>query len=174
MRANTFTVRPMLFDEEAERQLLGCLLVDADLRRHVRRLVRVDDFSLHHHRAVYEAVLRAGAAPFYAIAEGLRGQSMIDEMGGENFIRQLVMQVDNYAGGYAFARRLAKLGKQRRLLRLAEDLARAAVDGDVDGLNGWVSRRLMLAMRNALGLESAGEQLALPGVLSDGRPAQAG
>ena len=169
MRTNTFTTRPLLFDEEAERQLLGCLLIDVELRRYIRRLIRIDDFSLYHHRAVYEAVLRAGAAPFYTIADALQGQSLIDEMGGEDFIRRLATQVDNYAGGYALARRVAKLGKQRRVLRLAEDMARAAVDGNIDNLNGWVNRRLMLAIRNALSLESAGEQIALPGVLGEGQ-----
>lgn len=164
------TSRPVLFDEEAERQLLGCLLVDVELRRHIRRLIRIDDFSLYHHRAVYEAVLRAGAAPFYVIAEALQGQPLIDEMGGEDFVRRLATQVDNYAGGYALARRVAKLGKQRRVLRLAEDMARAAVDGNIDGLNGWVNRRLVTAMRNALNLENAGEQIALPGVLGEVKP----
>lgn len=163
--------RPILFDEEAERQLLGCLLVDVDLRRHIRRLIRMDDFSLYHHRAVYQALLHAGAAPFYEIADKLEGQPLVREMGGEDFIRRLVVQVDNYAEGYELARRVAKLGKQRRVLRLAEDMARAAVDGNIEGLNGWVNRRLVLAVRNALSLESAGEQMALPGVLSEPKPA---
>lgn len=167
---NDITSRPLLFDEEAERQLLGCLLVDVGLRRHIRRLIRIDDFSLYHHRAVVEAVLRAGAAPFYAIAEALQGQPLIDEMGGEDFIRRLAVQVDDYTAGYALARRVAKLGKQRRVLRLAEDMARAAVDGNVENLSGWVNRRLVLAMRNALSLENAGEQIALPGVLGEGKP----
>jgi replicative DNA helicase len=163
----------MLFDEEAERQLLGCLLVDVDLRRHIRRLIRIDDFSLYHHRAVYEAVLRAGELPFYEIAGALEGQPLVREMGGEEFIRRLAVQVDNYAGGYELARRVAKLGKQRRVLRLAEDMARAAVDGNIDELNGWVNRRLVTAMRNAMSLENAGEQIALPGVLGEKKPALA-
>lgn len=172
MRTYTTFSRPLLFDEEAERQLLGCLLVDVELRRHIRRLIRIDDLSLYHHRAVYEAILRAGAAPFYAIADALHDQPLIAEMGGEDFIRLLVMQVDNYAGGYALARRVAKLGKQRRVLRLAEDMARAAVDGNIEGLNGWVNRRLVTAIRNALSLENAGEQIALPGVLGEGKPVE--
>jgi replicative DNA helicase len=163
--------RPILFDEEAERQLLGCLLVDVDLRRHIRRLIRLDDFSLYHHRAVYQAVLHAGDAPFYAIADLLQTQPLVREMGGEGFIRRLAVQVDNYADGFALARRVAKLGKQRRVLRLAEDMARAAVDGNIDGLNGWVNRRLMMAIRNALSLENAGEQIALPGVMTEPKPA---
>ena len=65
---------------------------------------------------------------------------------------------------------MAKLGKQRRVLRLAEEMARAAVDGNIDGLNGWVNRRLVTAMRNALNLENAGEQIALPGVLGEVKP----
>ncbi len=162
---------PMLFDEEAERQLLGCLLVDVDLRRHIRLLIRIDDFRLFHHRAVYQAVLHAGDAPFYDIAGKLEGQPLVREMGGEDFIRRLAVQVDNYASGYALARRVARLGKQRRVLRLAEDIARAAVDGNIEGLNGWVNRRLIMAIRNALSQEGAGEQLPLPGVLGEQKPA---
>jgi replicative DNA helicase len=161
----------MLFDEEAERQLLGCLLVDVDLRRRIGRLIRVDDFSLYHHRAVYQAVLKAGVAPFYEIADALESQPLVREMGGEDFIRRLAVQVDNYADGFELARRVAKLGKQRRVLRLAEDMARAAVDGNIEGLNGWVNRRLVMAVRNALSLENAGEQMALPGVMTEPKPA---
>jgi hypothetical protein len=92
-------------------------------------------------------------------------------MGGEDFIRRLAVQVDNYADGFELARRVAKLGKQRRVLRLAEDMARAAVDGNIEGLNGWVNRRLVMAVRNALSLENAGEQMALPGVMTEPKPA---
>ena len=99
MSANS-SAHMRLCDEPAERELLGCLLVDVDLRQTARRILRPDDFYLYHHRLICQAIYMSGTAEFYRIAQALAEHSLLIDMGGEDYIRSLAVQVENYAGAF--------------------------------------------------------------------------
>ncbi len=156
-----------LCDEDIERELLGCLLVDIELCCAVKHLVRVDDFCLYHHRILSQEIVHSGAIPFYSISEKLVSQPLICEVGGERFIRELAVFVENYAEGLTYAHRVARLGRQRRILRVAESMAKAAIRGDLKGLSTQINRKLKFALFTPANLKGVGDQMPLPGLLSD-------
>ena len=159
-----------LCDEPTERELLGCLLVDVDLRRTARRILRPDDFYLYHHRLICQAIFSSSAAEFYRIGEVLAGHSLLTEVGGGDYIRDLAVQVENYALGLVHAQHIAQLGRQRRILHLAEDMARAAVEGEIDDISRQINKKLRSALRSAVSLEHAGRQMQLPGLTPPALP----
>jgi replicative DNA helicase len=137
---------PRLFDEVAEREVLGCLLADVDLRDTVQTFLREDDFYVLHHRPIYGAVIRVGSAPFYDVAAALATNTLVREAGGEDYVRGLAVGVDDLAQGLQLALHVARLGQQRRVLRVAEDIARAALGGRLNSLPTWARRRLSEAL----------------------------
>jgi replicative DNA helicase len=142
MRQVSSPAAPYLFDEVAERELLGCLLADGDLRDTVQTFLREDDFYVLHHRPIYGAIIRLGQAPFYEIAAALASHSLVREAGGEDYIRALAVGADDLTQGMQLAMHVARLGQQRRVLRVAEDIARAAIGGRLNSLPAWARRRL--------------------------------
>lgn len=165
MRASGYA-RLRLCDDATERELLGCLLVDVDLRRVARRMLRPDDFNLYHHRLIYHAILTAGPAEFYRIGAALADHPLVEQVGGADYIRDLAVNVENYAAGTALMHDIVQLGRQRRVLQLAEDMARAAVSGHLDGISNWMNRKLKFALRNTVYLNGAGRQMQLPGLVA--------
>ncbi len=156
-----------LCDEDTERDLLGCLLVDIELRATVAKVVRIDDFSLLHHRLLYATIIGAGDAPFFDICHKLEDQPIFQEVGGEQYILDLMAFVENFAEGLHFAQRVAQLGQQRRVLRLAESVAKAAIAGKLKGLSKAIARGLRYALLSPTGLRSVGQQMPLPGLLPE-------
>jgi hypothetical protein len=165
MRLSHFA-QPYLCDEETERELLGCLLVDIDLRRNVKPFLRVDDFYLHEHRVVYHAILCSGEDEFFKLGALFDSHPLIQEVGGEDYIRHLAAMVENYADGFMHAQKIATLGKQRRLLTVAQDLARAAFNGQLHGLHPWINGKIKSALRGAIDFDNSGRQIEMPGMLA--------
>jgi hypothetical protein len=161
MRVSRFA-QPYLCDEDLERELLGCLLVDVDLRQNVKPFLRTDDFYLHEHRVVYHTLLCSDEDEFYKIGALLNTHPLVQEVGGETYIRYLAVNVENYTDGFTYAQEIATLGKQRRLLTIAQDLARAAFNGNLDRLHPWINGRIKSAMRGAIDFGNSGRQIELP------------
>ena len=117
---------------DAEKALLGCLLIDNDAFAEVSPLVEVQDFYAGAHRSIYAEMAkilgRKGPMDMMILADGLRKAGTLDNAGGEAYLVGLMAEVSNTM----FAGELANIVKdasiRRGMLMAARDMAMAAYD----------------------------------------------
>src|SRR5690606_21953710 len=124
MPASTLTT-PAPQNIEAERALLGALLMDADTLIDVRPILKASAFHDPVHRAIYDAIISLyddrKPVDFVTVADTLRGNDSVAKSGGSAFLASLVADVPtaSHAMGYAeivraksLRRQLATLGQK--------------------------------------------------------------
>lgn len=126
------TTPPAPHSIEAERTLLGALLLDADTLIDVRALLAPEDFHDPVHRAVYAAIVSLyddrKPVDFVTVADALRANEFVAKSGGSAFLASLAADVPtaSHAVGYADIVR----GKSvcRQLAALGQKLIAAAIE----------------------------------------------
>src|SRR5215472_5204780 len=119
---------------EAERAVLGALLLEPDAWRRVQARLSADDFYKEGHRTIFAAMVRLVAAGYgvdlVTLSEALRQGGHLDEVGGPAYLSglleeaALLARLDDYAGIVLEKARL------RDLIRLGtETIARAFENG---------------------------------------------
>lgn len=124
---------------EAERSLLGALVMDADVLIDVRPVLKPEDFYDPVHRAIYSAIvgLYDDRKPidFITLSDNLRNNQDVERIGGSTFLATLANEVPtaSHAAGYAeivreksLRRQLAALGI--RLATIAAEDKQAAAE----------------------------------------------
>lgn len=115
-----------LGDLEAERAVLGAILLDNECLEAVCRHLRAEDFSAHSHRRVYEAILAlsdAGAGMDIVTVTDQMGRSgTLEESGGAAAVAELTNVVPSAANVEFYARRVKGLAQRRSLYRLGQRL----------------------------------------------------
>lgn len=105
---------------EAERAVLGSLLMDRDAILVVEPVVTPQDFMLEKHRFVYEAVLRCSSRrippDLQTVGEALRAKDRLVEVGDLSFLVELSSSVPTSYHAEYYARIVAHLGYCRRLI----------------------------------------------------------
>lgn len=129
---------PELFSLEAERALLGCILIDPDALHEVADRVMPDDFHQASHRAVYRAMrsLDAGdvALDIVTLAEALRRADAPEPAGGwEAYLISLLNAVPTSLNIAGYARIVGDHARRRSLIRAAGHMAKLAYDMDLPG-----------------------------------------
>lgn len=97
----------------AERALLGALLVDPDAAGHVRGIVSPDDFDDPRCRLVYEAILSAEAVDFCLVSCELERRGALDEV-GTAFLTALCLHTPTSLHALSYARAVADAAAIRR------------------------------------------------------------
>lgn len=149
---------PELFSLEAERALLGCILIDPDALHEVADRVEAGYFHAASHRAVYRAMraLDAGdvALDLVALAEALaRGDAPEPENGWHSFLIGLLNVVPTSMNVAGYARIVSDHAQRRGLIRAAEQLSKLAYDLELPG-----ERALGQAAEAVLSLQSGHER----------------
>jgi len=114
-----------IFNEEAERAVLGALLLDADAVADVRHFLDVDSFYKEAHRHIYAACLAVVDAgedlDVVTLYEGLRQAGKLDAVGGLAALSALSDSVATAANAASYARIVARHALYRQALaRVAE------------------------------------------------------
>ncbi|WKZ38388.1 MAG: DnaB-like helicase N-terminal domain-containing protein [Anaerolineales bacterium] len=109
---------------EAERSLLGSLIIDPDQIWNVR--LEATDFYIHRHRWIYEVILR-GAKEYNEIIDALEKAGRLREIGGAAYVTRLIACCEDSQDAYRYAQQVREGALKERLLREAERLARIAV-----------------------------------------------
>ncbi|HLQ05794.1 MAG TPA: DnaB-like helicase N-terminal domain-containing protein, partial [Verrucomicrobiae bacterium] len=89
--------RQVPFDEAAEQQVLGSLLIDRDAIFKVADLLRVDDFYVPRHQRIYDAAQalleRRERIDPLTIQMELARNEQLDRVGGAPYLRELAERV---------------------------------------------------------------------------------
>ncbi|MGH7162439.1 MAG: DnaB-like helicase N-terminal domain-containing protein, partial [Planctomycetota bacterium] len=123
--------------EDAEKSLLGAILLDGDVLCAVALLVSPDDFYATVHKQVYEACLslyeRGSRVDHVLIKEELRRLGTLDAVGGEEYLATLAALVPSSAGAQDYARVVSEKAVARNLIHVCTNLQAAAYEGSVPG-----------------------------------------
>jgi replicative DNA helicase len=120
--------------EEAERATLGALLIDNRAWDNISDKVSVEDFYRHEHRLIYTAIsqLAERQQPFdvLTIAEHVRTQNLLEQVGGETYLFELAQNIPSAANVVAYAGIVRERSILRQLIETGTDIASSAFNSD--------------------------------------------
>jgi replicative DNA helicase len=105
---------------DAEQAVLGSLMVDRELVPVVGEIVRREDFYAPHHGTMYEVISalyeRGEPVDKISVAEELRRRRLLDDVGGLDFLTQLLNAVPTTASAEYYAKVVAEKAILRALI----------------------------------------------------------
>lgn len=123
---------------EAERAVLGSLMIDPDAIVKVASFLRAEDFFRERHAWLYEAMLalneRREPLDFVTIVDELERRAQLEEIGGPAFLTDLISNTPTALYIDHYARIVERAAVLRRLIGAAGKIAELAYDesNDVD------------------------------------------
>ena len=121
---------------DAERSVLGSLLLDAQVIGDVTQILRADDFYIPAHQRIYEALNivcdKKWHADVISIEEELRRQGHLDESGGRDTLIDLAGSVLSAAGIAYHAEIVREKAILRRLLETCVEVQQMAYDSRLE------------------------------------------
>lgn len=121
---------------EAEKVVLGALLLEKDAYSEVSDFLTADSFYLPQHKLIYQAIidLTISQQPvdFITVTEKLREKKQLEDAGGEYYITLLSNQVTSTAHLETHARIMHDKAVQRELIRFSNEVLKNAYDDSVD------------------------------------------
>jgi len=117
---------------EAERAVIGSMLLHNGCIGAVRRIVRARDYHDPDHATIHNAVLTVadggGVADAVTVADALSAAGELARVGGAGVLVDLLAAVPSAANAEQYAAIVADVGRRRRTLRAAERLVEASYD----------------------------------------------
>lgn len=115
---------------EAERAVLGALLIDADQFPVVNALLRPNNFFRERHAWLYEAICNLYNAgqplEFVMVVDELRRMGKLEEMGGAAYVTDLISLTATAMYAEHYAEIVLRTSRLRKLIATAGDIAEAA------------------------------------------------
>jgi replicative DNA helicase len=125
---------------EAERCVLGAIILDNALVNQAIEILGKDDFYLGSHKLVFENMLslteRSKAIDFITLTEELRNAGHLDTVGGASFISSLIDGVPRLANLEFYARIVQEKSTLRNLIKKSNEIINSCYNQqeDVDAL----------------------------------------
>jgi len=131
-RATDKAVRKQPQNLEAERALLGALMIEGERVSEVAEVLAEDDFFDLRHQKIFAALLKLSEASapidFVTVGEELRSSGDFGEVGGVEYLVELSSAVSTSANAMYHAKLLADNGTLRRLIKEATAMISAAYE----------------------------------------------
>jgi replicative DNA helicase len=113
-------------DPEAERAVLGAVLLDPGAMLHIIEKLRVDEFYLESHRIAYQACLdlheKGDAADLVTVRNHLSEQGRLEAVGGASYLSSLVDSLPDVANVIHYAEIVHDKSVKRRLMAAAQQI----------------------------------------------------
>lgn len=114
------------YNEEAEKSVLGALMLSKDALYDVVEIVKVNDFYSSIHREIFEAVLelyhRNSPVDTLTVSEELKKRNSLEMVGGRAYIGALSMAVPSTSNAGEYAKIVAEKATLRRLILASGDI----------------------------------------------------
>ena len=115
---------------EAERGVIGAILLDPSLCDDVATILRPNDFYLDKHRRIYRRLVDMSAASdgidLTLLVEQLRSTNELEEIGGEAYLAELMQSVQVTAHATHYANIVAQNATRRALISACENIVNEA------------------------------------------------
>ncbi len=148
--------------EDAEKSLLGAVLLEGDLLHEVLLLVQPDDFYSVAHQRIFDACVQlakcASRVDATLVREQLLRSGDLEKVGGEDYLGRLVMHVPSAAGAAEYARIVSERAVRRNLVQVCAQIQETAYEGSVPGdrLLDMAEDQVFALSRGAAGAETVG------------------
>jgi replicative DNA helicase len=140
---------------EAEQSVLGSLLIDQDAVIRIADKVKSDQFYRGSHKKIFDAVLslyeRREPADIVTVSGELAQRGVLEEIGGEEYLTELVDRVPTAANVESYAAIVRDVALRRDLISIANDVHEKAYGGAVsvrELLEGVEQRIFSMSQQN--------------------------
>ncbi len=120
---------------DAEKSLLGALLLDKDLIIRVADIVRPEDFYDERHGAVYSSILELyedrQPVDLVTVTEKLSGKNKLEQIGGATKLAALTASIPSTAHAAQYAEIIANKATLRRLISASATIGELALNSDL-------------------------------------------
>jgi len=121
---------------EAEKSLLGALLLDKDAAMKITGLVQSDDFYRDNHSAIFASMLKLfdnrSPIDLVTLTDQLEKNKMLDKIGGASYIATLANSVTTAAHVVEYANIVSQKATLRRLISASQDIALLGYHEEMD------------------------------------------
>ncbi|MBT3349121.1 replicative DNA helicase [bacterium] len=119
---------------EAERSVIGCLLLDKDAIIKIADLINADDFYHDHHRFVFEAVLElfhhSEPIDLVTVATKLQSHEKLELIGGPEFLAELQNEVPLATHIFQYAQLVKHRATLRKLISAGQEVMALGYDAE--------------------------------------------
>lgn len=123
-------------NEEAERSVLGAVMLNKDILSEVLEEVTADDFYNESHREIFRAIWELykenTAVDMLTVCEELKKRKALDMAGGRAYIATLTAEVPSTANAVEYAKIVAEKATLRQMIRTSEDITEKGYDAKMD------------------------------------------
>ena len=123
-------------NEEAERSVLGAVMLNKDILSEVLEEVTADDFYNESHREIFRAIWELykenTAVDMLTVCEELKKRKALDMAGGRAYIATLAAEVPSTANAVEYAKIVAEKATLRQMIRTSEDITEKGYDAKMD------------------------------------------
>lgn len=133
---------------EAEKSVLGCIMLDRDGMIKIADIITSDDFYDFRHRLIYEAILKLYqkniSIDILTVSNVLEEAKSLEKAGGASYLAELANAVPNSAHIVHYATIVRKKGTLRRLIQSASDITQIAFaeEGEVETILDQAEQKL--------------------------------
>lgn len=121
---------------EAEKSLLGALLIDKEAIVKVADIVRPDDFYRQDHSQIFRSILKLyesrSPIDLVTLTDQLEKEKLIDEVGGASYLASLAAGVPSAAHVVHYAKIIQSRATLRRLIAAGQDIVEMGYKEDED------------------------------------------
>lgn len=119
-------------NEEAERSVLGAVMLNKDVLSEVLEEVTADDFYNESHKEIFRAIWELykdnTAVDMLTVCEELKKRKSLDMAGGRAYIATLTSEVPSTANAVEYAKIIAEKATLRQMIKTSEDITEKGYD----------------------------------------------
>jgi replicative DNA helicase len=124
--------RPLPHSADAERAILGSIILDNSLVNQAIELMRADDFYVRAHYHVFRAMIsmseRGAEINPILLGEELRREGVLEQVGGISFISELTYGLPHFTNVAAYAKVVREKSLMRQLVKVANKITSEALE----------------------------------------------
>ncbi len=157
---------------EAEKSILGALLVSPEAIYDIIDILRADDFYRKDHQTIFEAMMSLyntnTTIDVITVSDKLQAMSALDNVGGIAYLGSLAEDVPLAANAVQYARIVADKSTQRKLITCAREIAQNAYepDGDISKSVEFAEQSILEVSKNKAGKPYAKIGDVMPSVVA--------
>lgn len=112
---------------EAEKSLLGCLMIDRNTIFKVADFLKPEDFYKKIHQEIYEAALdlfeKGEPIDLLSISTRLKEKNLLEEVGGNSYLTELINSVPTASHAQSYARIIQRKRILRNLIEASQEIS---------------------------------------------------
>jgi replicative DNA helicase len=136
MPRDTMLSRPLPHSADAERAILGAVVLDNSLALQAAALLTRDDFYVRAHNFAFAAMMalyeRGSEINPILLGEELKREGQLEQAGGVSFLSELTYGLPHFTNVAAYAKVVKDHSVLRQAIKVANKITSAALDGEDD------------------------------------------